>query len=767
MRKIKIATLVLLTIISIRSEAQECKFILTGTIIDPHETTGLNDARLYIEEINKQVYADSLGFFAVSNLCKGSYHLTFNHSSCEEKKLFINLMSDTLIIVELEHHGHFLQSVTIEGTRTGSEGASQNIIRRNEIEKHSGEPLATLLEQVTGVSSFKNGSGIAKPIINGLSGNRISILNNGLNQAGQQWGSDHAPEIDPFSVEQIKVIKGVDVIPYGGNSLGGIVLLEPSSIPKDPHLHGAQLASFQTNGNLVAYSSKLEISKKKWDVRWTLGGKIGGDRSTPDYYLSNTGLKELSSSVFLIKDKPHQSSRIYLSVFNTELGILRGSHIGNVTDLQEAITKDVPFFTKDNFSYQIESPEQKVGHYLSKYSFQKEINKHFVEFIVAGQINHRREYDVRRSGRSSTPALDLFMQSYSAEIKDKLTLGKSNLIYGLQTRYNINNNVEGTGIFPLIPNYQLYNVGTYMQWKNVHNRISYELGIRYDKNYFIVSYQTKDIPKTIEQRSHDFDNYNFAGGLKYKVASPWILRLNLGRAQRSPEINELYSSGLHQAVAGIEEGNINLIPEKSLKVMLTSTTNLSHRFIFEASAYYQQISDYIYLEPQKDYRLTIRGAFPLFVYKQTDARIYGIDLLAKIDFTDHISWVNRASLIKSKDVLTNSGIPNIPPHQLNSSIHYTINKLEAVKNIDIELGNKYVFKRTDLQPEQDFLASPDAYYLMNARLQFDCALLKQSVNFSLQVDNLLNNTYRDYLNRLRYFSDEEGINVKFGIKMSF
>ena len=89
------------------------------------------------------------------------------------------------------------------------------------------------------------------------------------------------------------------------------------------------------------------------------------------------------------------------------------------------------------------------------------------------------------------------------------------------------------------------------------------------------------------------------------------------------------------------------------------------------------------------------------------------------------------------------------------------------RNLNIEFGNKYVFQRKDLPENQDFLSSPKAYYLMNLRLDFDFKIKNESMNASIQADNLLNHTYRDYLNRLRYFANEEGVNIKFALKWSF
>ncbi|MEZ4987405.1 MAG: Plug domain-containing protein [Saprospiraceae bacterium] len=140
--------------------------------------------------------------------------------------------------ITMAHHAEFLAQVIVEAESDAQTGMSRQALGRKELERGGGQTLAALVSSIAGVTTLQNGSGIAKPVIHGLTGNRIAILNNGLLQAGQQWGNDHAPEIDPFTADRLRVIKGVETIAYGGNTLGGAVLVEPSHIPDDPHLHG-------------------------------------------------------------------------------------------------------------------------------------------------------------------------------------------------------------------------------------------------------------------------------------------------------------------------------------------------------------------------------------------------------------------------------------------------------------------------------------------------------------------------------------------------
>ena len=109
-------------------------------------------------------------------------------------------------------------------------GVSPNVVSRRlsspEIRNALGTSLATLLERVSGVSSISTGTTVSKPVIQGMYGNRILIIHNGARQTGQQWGADHAPEVDMNGSSSVSVIKGSDAVRYGSDALGGIIVIE-------------------------------------------------------------------------------------------------------------------------------------------------------------------------------------------------------------------------------------------------------------------------------------------------------------------------------------------------------------------------------------------------------------------------------------------------------------------------------------------------------------------------------------------------------------
>ncbi|MBK8955391.1 MAG: TonB-dependent receptor [Saprospiraceae bacterium] len=738
---------------------QDCRINLKVQVKDHHDDHPLEFATLFIEESGKAYSSDENGNILVHQLCPGEYHLTLHHFGCDPVKNFLTLHRDTFFEIYLEHHAHALQSVEIKDQKTKNTGASKHSIPSKEIQMQSDKPLASILQNVVGVQTLRNGSTIAIPIIQGLTGTRISLVNHGVLQASQQWGADHAPEIDPFSAGEITVIKGVDAIAYGGNGLGGMILMEPGPILKDPHLHGSLQSIYRTNGRSYHLGVKLEQASDLFDWRITASGKISGDYSTPAYYLTNTGTKDLAfSALGMLHPSPSKLVKYYYAYFHSNPGILRGSHIGNLTDLMEAIQRDTPFFTQNEFSYHIAAPRQKVSHHLFKNSYQRDDDRSFREFQWAAQWNARSEFDVRRSGRSEIPALSLNLFSGHAHWKEQFHQSTLKWDYGFSYRYFLNVTDKETGIIPLIPDYQLQNPGAFLKIHYPRERFQWEAGVRYDMNYYAVDYLNRSIPPKIEPVSKLYHNVSIATGTAWQM-EPLKISANAGWTQRSPEIHELYSNGLHQSVAGIEEGDPALDKEQSLKAQLTVQWLQNEWLSTEFSFWFQEISDFIFLEPQKEPRLTIRGAFPVFLYKQTDARLYGVDGLLRIEWNHKWQILNKFSYLRGKD--KNGGpLVSMPAPQWSGSIHKYFLPGKKFRKLDLFIAGSYQFTQAYYDLEKDLLAPPPAYFIGSVGVDAEIQLFSLNWHFGIEIENLFNKKYRDYLNRLRYYADEEGRSIQ-------
>jgi iron complex outermembrane receptor protein len=660
--------------------------------------------------------------------------------------------------------------VVVTGKQKTTATQTSQTINTLEITENANENLSNLLAKMSGVATLKNGSGIAKPIVQGLYGNRLSILNNGIAQSGQQWGNDHSPEIDPLVANKITVVKGVGALAYPGVNLGSVILIEPKKIDKKAKINGQAIYFFESNG--LGNGVNLQLQQYRSGFGWKVNGtaKKSGDKSTPTYFLNNTGNEELNLAVQLEKSFSERLfTDVYFSTFNTNLGILRGSHIGNLTDLETAFSREIPFFTEAKFSYQIDAPKQKVQHHLLKIHSTYFINNQkWLDFTIASQLNNRKEFDVRRSGRTEIPALSLQQFAHFAEAKFQEEFD-NNLILKTGFQFNLTDNTNNpeTEILPLIPDYLMYESSVYLLLNYPTEKWNFEVGNRYDNVIQNVATISQTLPREILRYDNIFHNYSTTGGVNFHPTEDFSLAYNIGLVTRNPAINELYSNGLHQGVSGIEQGNLNLKSENSFKTTFSINGVIRKKLTFEALFYFQKIKNYILLIPQNEIQLTIRGAFPLFRYEQTDAQIWGSDLMLNYKITNFLNLKITYNLLKGSDLIHDLPLINMPSNQFRSEIQYVIPKWKSFENITISLDNQYVFQQKNILPSQDFVLPPDAYNLLNLQLSTDLKSIKKDVHFFAKAENLLNVTYRDYLNRQRYFADDIGINFIIGCRVKF
>lgn len=754
---------------------QQCTLSVEGYVLDKNTDEPLSFVNIIVQENGIVSSTDDLGYFNVSDLCPGHYHLYLSHIGCEPQLIHLDIEQDTSLQFIMDHSPVNIEGIVIRGSTDGPLQQPSSFVGKQIIEDNLDNNLALLLEDQTGVHLLKNGNNIAKPIIHGMYGNRLVILNNGIIQAGQQWGNDHSPEIDPLVANKLTILKGSSALEYSGANFGSTLLVEPKRIGTEPHLHGRLAYAFNTNGR--GHSTNLQMQQYTPLIAYRITGtfKMFGDAKTPDYFLRNTGLREYNLAVQLEKVLNQKwIFETYFSSFNTSLGVLRGSHVGTEPDLIKAFERDVPLFTEDNFRYELEAPRQQVSHHLFKGSVKYLFNDYEkLESVFAFQINDRNEFDIRRNERSKIPALSLLQHTFSTDVKYHRTWDEGlKLVLGNQNIFSLTSNVPGSGILPLLPNNSSNSMGVFSTMAYNHQNFIYDVGIRYDFKTQYVASISSGLEKEIIRYDNIYHNLSLSAGAHWKINDQHNLRFISGYTIRNPEVNELYSNGLHQGVSGLEIGNIDLVSEKGSKTSLAYFWKLGPGFSLESQIYHHYIQDYIFIKPTGEIRPSIRGAFPVFSYDQADTRIYGLDLTSQFNLSK--SWIAKLSYssIYGNNLEENIPMIYIPPASFNAHLTYRYKYLfkwykANIKDIELEVSNRYVFKQERLEDDQDFLAPPDAYNLVGAKISANVLLPNYNFRLFVNVDNALNAQYREYLNRLRYFADEMGRNISIGINFSF
>lgn len=744
-----------------------CTTSLEGYVIEANSQRPLAFVTIVVPETGQVVLSDSTGHFEVLLACEGEQQLEFSYVGYKAQLLALSLPTDTISVIKMVPSTITLNPVEVNALQAPEQTAYSIGLNDRMIGDQASSNLGNLLSTLAGVSALQNGGNISKPIVHGLYGNRLTLLNNGIAQSGQQWGNDHSPEIDPLTANSIQLIQGASSLQYMSANLGTVVLLSPKAIgaANDWIFRGRYF--LETNGwtNGIHLAAQHKNALFAWRFNTTL--QKGGDLRTPNYWLTNTGQQAANFSLQLERQwSPTVLTTLYASTVNTELGVLRGSHVGNLTDLQNAFARSEPFLTQPNFSYNIQAPKQWVQHHLVKLQTEHQLNaQSTLEYTAAVQLNDRQEFDVRRGERTKKPALSLEQWAYFLEGRyDYKGNATTKLTAGVQFNYIDNTNQPETGILPLIPDYTHLRFGAFLTAKKQWRRSLFEAGLRYDFHQQQVAAISRDLPRRIVRYNNVFHTINAALGWSYAVASQLDLTLNTQYSTRNPGINERYSAGLHQGVSGIEEGDVNLGMERLAQARIGLKGRLVEGLTVEGLVYYQNFDNYIYLQPQENVRVTIRGVFPVFRYKQTHAHIYGADAGLNWQMNDAWSIGTRYSYLRGWDLTQDRALINMPANNLQSHVAYHLQphwKLGKayIQELEFRLQHQYVAEQTLLAELQDFLPPPPAYHLLQFSTSTTIISKNLQMRLVLRVDNLLNTPYRDYLNRQRYFADEQGINA--------
>jgi len=742
-----------------------CNLHITGKIIDDHDKTPLSEATILLVGNDKGTISDSMGNYSLSNLCPGTYTITVQHIGCTEQEKKVTLQVDTRLDFILEHHEEELQEIIIKSKQllyeTPTQASSQ--IKGNEYRARADENIGTLLNKITGVTTLQTGPGIAKPVIQGITGSRIILLNNGIKLESQQWGPEHAPEIDPFASSSATVIKGAGAVRYGTDALGGVILVEPSILPAKEGVSGESYAVFRSNGLQWIQSHKLEggLNREGWGWRVQGSYKRGGDQQAPRYYLTNTALQEGGASTAFGYRKFRFGADIDYNFYHSDMGILRSAHIGNLSDLQLAIERDTPLIVEP-FSYNINNPRQAVDHHLLKmrgfYRIQERLK---LSMQYAMQNNHREEYDLRRGGRSDIAALNLQLTTHFFEaVLDHQEYRNWTGSSGVSVQHQYNYNVPGTGVRPLIPDFASQTMSIFHLEKYATDNWEVEAGGRYEFNHLLV--KRIDGNNQLQKPEFNFHNFAISAGAIYHPNDFIHAKINIGGYSRSPQVNELYSGGLHHSAAAIEYGNESLQPERGLKAILTLEGVVKEYFDWNITPHFAQVKNYIFLVADSVPELTIRGAFPVFRYIQTEATIGGIDVEVHGHPHPLLTVGVKGSFVRGRDKKNDQWLIYMPSDRITPELAYKqIFKEKHTLILDTQLP--YVFEQKKYEPTLDVSAPPGAYLLWNLHAGYAVQLKKVTLQSNMEVENVLNTTYRDYMDRLRYYADNRG--RSFNIKM--
>ena len=664
-----------------------------------------------------------------------------------------------------------LSSVTVVGSRsTRLVNSVSTKVSSIQLERNLGRSLASLLTDISGVTSLQTGTTTAKPVIHGMYGTRVLLVNNGVRLSGQQWGDDHAPEVDAESNGSIQVIKGAEAVRYGAEAIAGAIVMDQLPLPYgEEGLRGAVAGAYASNGHRLSSSVRLEGTVPGYSplaYRLQTSYTNAGDRSSAHYLLMNTGVRELNNALSLGWRKDRLTLEGLFSRYQNKTGLLPSGHLRSREGMAELLERGKPDLFRP-FSREIGSPYHSVVHYLTRLKGTWH-DERLGLFTLQGSLqqDRREEYAIRRnSAYSAVPTLSLSLSSLQLDASWRKHYHHWDSEVGLHGEYLDNYSNAGTGFTPPIPNYTQLSWGGYALQRYQAERFGLEAGLRLDR--MTMSVAGYDIAGEYFSGDHAFTNLTYTLGGHLHLWRGGKVTSNVGLAFRAPHVQELYSLGSQHGSAIFVYGDRTLRSERGYK-WVTSLSHHSDRWDMTLDGYLQWMDGYIYEEPSNEYAQTLAGEYPIFRYRQRDAFFRGFDLDTRYYVLPQRLYARlKGSMVWAEELKTGRYFPYIPALRLTEEVGL---RLDLPKHWESELSVSHLFvdRQHRFDRSTDLTDSPAPYHLFGLEASLTKPLRgRQSLRLTLSVDNLFNTEYKEYTNRARYYAHDAGRDIRLALRWHF
>ncbi|MBS1781117.1 MAG: TonB-dependent receptor [Bacteroidetes bacterium] len=599
--------------------------------------------------------------------------------------------------------------------------------------------LSDALTNIPGVSQLNTGNAISKPVIRGLYGNRILILLSGLRFDNQQFQDEHGLGLSQIGIDRVELIKGPASILYGTDAVGGIInIIEEAPFRQGEHTDATVRLYSNTLGTLTDVGYSKRSGQHWWRVR-------GGVETNADYKDGN-GERVLDSrnkgyyfktGVGFNKRRWTQNNSYNFS-YNQYGFILDGNSV-----LQEP---------GDRYSRSMAGPHHNVM--LNVFSSQNTIrlSTSDIKFNIGAQSNRRKEDE--GGGEIS---LDMHLLSILENFKwEKSFSAKLNFVVNQQSTFEKNTNY---GKRILIPDANMLenNLSCFLQYHS--RKMILEAGVGLNNKYIrtfntgILNIGSMNTPDTsMHAFTRDRNAFNALLGASYNPIRWLNIKLNISSGNRSANLAELSSNGLHEGVYRCEIGDPNLKMEQNVNSGLTAEVN-SKKVFLSGSAFYNYFANYIYLtrSGKPDWY-----GFERYMYTQQNATLYGGELVGIAKFNRHLQL--KETYTVTRGVLqSGDDLPFIPAAKTTTSIKFDTDINDQWSGLYFEPSFEYTFRQD--HPAQ-FETSTADYGLVNVTAGITSAKNNSEIHYSISCRNLLDKAYVDHLSRLKYYGiNNPGINI--------
>jgi iron complex outermembrane receptor protein len=738
------------------------------------------------------------GYFQLRNLTSGTYTIQFSAVGYQKQQLVAQVKNNEVLMlnVSLVKSESRLNDVIVTGVSRATEVRRNPVpvavMSKKDMDKNvNNNIIDAIIKGVPGVSAVTTGPNVSKPFIRGLGYNRVLTLYDGIRQEGQQWGDEHGIEIDQYGIARAEVVKGPASLSYGSDALAGVINMIPY-LPnfENNALKGDYTVDYHNNNGLIGSSLGLAYKHNDWRFTARGTGKLAHNyTNSVDGRVYGTAYNELNLSAMARVDKSWGYSQLAATLFNNKQEIPDGSRDSlsrrftrQVLDAADDIKNRSIVPDNELRTYKLNPLYQHIQHYRLYTSNQFNVGEGSINLMAGGQQSVRREYN--HPTQPQQPGLYVVLNTLNYDMKYNLPqMAGIEASVGVNGMYQTNRSKNATD-FP-IPDYELFDIGAFVFAKKTFGAVDISGGLRFDNrsmnwdNFFVADNPQNGFQKRVKGIDTvgtylQFPSFNkryrgWSGslGLTYNVSERLLLKANIARGYRAPNITEIGSNGLDPGAHIVYLGNRTFKPEFNVQQDVGLIAYLKDADL-SAEVFNNNIYNYIYQARLNDANgnpVVIVPGNSTYQYQQSGARLYGAEVSVNLhpEKAKWLNWNNSLAYVeglnKNAELIARVGndakyLPFIPPLHGRSEIRINFQKTSKI------LIKPYLKLEADIYAAQNHFYALDntetatpGYTLWNVGCGsgFKSKKGKMVLDVFLQVDNLLDKAYQSNLNRLKYF----------------
>jgi iron complex outermembrane recepter protein len=691
-----------------------------GTVdVTVKDTDGLivPGAEVVVVELKRTAVTGPEGTAAFPDLPAGHYHLAVRLSGFAGSRTEVDVSADgaSAVQVALAPQVHFSETVTVAPDARDTFEAYQptTVLSGEELQQRLGANLGDTLGSQVGVNTRSFGPGPARPVIRGLDGDRVLVLENGARTGDlSSQSGDHGVPLDPAAASQIEVVRGPATLLYGSNALGGVVNVVSDAIPSRPvqGVDGALTLQGGTANEEGGLSGHLGWGDSRWAVRAEASGRRTGDVKTPEGDIPNSESDLVSGG----------------------LGISRTGVNGYVgaSYFYDDTTYGIPF---------IESGEVTLN--PRRHRFDLRAEKRNLSSWISGiklQLGHRNyRHDELDGGEIGTQFHNKFTEAQL--LVNHRPVGKIKGTFGV---WGTTREFSAVGEEALAPATDQKAFAGFFYEELPLRHVSLQLGGRVDAT----SFSPEGLP------SRDFTEVSGSAGLLGYLQDDLTLAVNVARAARNPSLEELYNNGPHPGNFAFEIGNPDLGSEVGLGFDVSLRWRKA-RFVGELTAFRNTIDAFVF----PLFTGEVEDNLPVITYVAADSTLQGFEAHVDLGLTPDLWLELGGDAVRGELRDTNEALPRMPPLRGWIGLRYQRNGFHLEGELRAAARQDRVYGAE---------TPTDSYVVGNAHGSYTFAAGKTAHTVTLRLDNAGDTLYRSHLSFIKDIAPEMGRSVKlvYGVK---